>query len=183
MQSKIFNFPQHQGTLFPGVKWTWSRQPTTPRKTSTSSRRWWWRFCFFWGSVFYSLRPKYQKNDNFVLWVVKFHQAIFEGGIREPLRFTRLNFHEVELSLIKMTKIPSPERHTGEVQFLWNPPTRLKKKKNRAGNASPRNSTGRTSFRFFTQNEISTDIHGFVHNGRFWADFGQILWRVVVDHP
>ena len=72
-------------------------------------------------------------------------QAIFEGGIREPLRFARSNF----LRFIKKWKNEdtgqkrSPGRHR-EFRILWNPPIRLKKM---TGNASPHNSTGRTSFR------------------------------------
>ena len=159
MQSKIFNFPQHQGTLFPGVKWTWSRQPTTPRKTSTSSRRWWWRFCFFWGSVFYSLRPKYQKNDNFVLWVVKFHQAIFEGGIREPLRLARSNFLRLKKKRKNdedTGKKPSPERHQ-EFPFSWNSPTWFKK-------------TGRETLPLAIP---QVELHSEFHEKR---NFGRYFW-------
>ena len=31
-------------------------------------------------------------------------------------------------------------------------------------------------------NEISRDIRGFVHNGRFLDDFGQVSWCVLCDH-
>ena len=56
-------------------------------------------------------------------------------------------------------------------------------KKNRARHESPRNPKGRTSFRISRNTNFDRYSWLIVHKGRFWADFGQIWWCVLGDHP
>ena len=148
------NFPQHQGTLFLGVM---TLVPTAKytTETSTPSRRR-WSICFFFFRVFLdSLRPTYPKNvtsEYFpnvgVTAVVTIVASHCEGGIPEPLRLARSNF-------LRYSNIKDDEDTGQKSQGISNfvEPTRTIKK-NRARNASPRNSTGGTSFRILRKSEF-----------------------------
>ena len=165
------NFPQHQGTLFLGVM---NLVPTTKctTETSTSSRRWWW-ISFFLRSVrvFGTNIPEKCYFPNVGGIVLTSH---FEGGIREPLRFARSNFFRFEKKKEKMTKIQAKNRVrdvTGSFEICETHPIDIKKQ---GGKRFPSQFHRSNFVQNCTKNEMSTDIHGLVHNGRFWADFGQI---------
>ena len=78
-----------------------------------------------------------------------------------------------------------PGRHRKKTIRSRKAPAGVEKYKNRAGPACAYHSTGRTGFRLVFFNEVSRDIRGFVHNGRFSAVFffGQIFCCVSSDHP
>ena len=138
---------------------------------------------FFFFSVLWLLTTNIQKKGYFPIVGGAILTSHFWGQHSRALEI-----HEDERSPIFRKKDKwrrqRPKNESGtshEFPFLWNPPTRFKKK------------TGRESLPLailqvelhtkFYENELSTDTHGSVHNGRFWADCGQILWRVSGDHP
>ena len=92
MQPKIFDFPQHQYTLFLGVLNLVPTLKNTPG-TSTSSRSWWW--IFFFASVLWLLTTNIPET-----W----YSPIVGGAISASHfrgRHSRaLEIHEVELSTI-----------------------------------------------------------------------------------
>ena len=170
MQPKAFNFPQHQGAVFLGVR----NFAVTTKYTPEYSRK----------------RAPLVKGVGvfFLFWVFYIPKnVIFQGSVGGAIltshfwgRHSRaLEIHVVELSPILSNKKkwrntgqkPSPEHHR-EFLLLWNPPTRLK---NRAGNDSPRNHTGRCFFRILWKTKFRQIFTVF--SAQWMVDFDLILAR------
>ena len=178
MQPKLVNFPQHQATLFLGAVNFVPTTKYTP-ETSTPSRRWWW---FFFGRC--SLSSYEQNSTKMVFsdcgWCCfnkEFLRAAFECPWDSRGR-TFSPFLKNEKWRRYGQKAESVMSHG--VSIFVKPTQKIKKQ---GGKRFPSQFHRSNFVQNFTKNDISTDIHGLVHNGRFWANFGQILWRVLGDHP
>ena len=146
------NFPQHQGTLFLGVmNLSIVRQPNTPRKRALLAEgEGDDGFFFFLASVprlFTTNIPGGFFCFFFVrMWVVLFWQAIFRAAFESHWDLRGRAFSDF-LKHEKMTKIHAKNRVrtvTGSFEIVKPTHNILK---SRVGNAFPRVSTGRTSFR------------------------------------
>ena len=107
----------------------------------------------------------------------------FWGRHSEPLRFARSNFlrfYEKRKNDKDTGQKSSPGRRR-ESRNLWNPPMSLKKKQ--SGKRSLPLAVPQVELLSDFYEKRKLDRYSRYHNGRFWADFGQILCCVLGDHP